>query len=119
MRGRPVPRGVSRAALQATDGDGEGAQVRIRGPVELGRSAHTRIHEAVGPSLLRGAAVVGRGTIGAIRWEIEPRGEGSRVTLSAEIVRASLLDSAILLLGGRRLLAGGLRDAVEQLGRLA
>jgi uncharacterized protein YndB with AHSA1/START domain len=105
--------------LERLDSDGDGARVRIRGPLGLGRSAHTRIEEAVEPSLLRGCAAVGPKTLGAIAWRIEPNGDGSRVTLSAEVVRASLVDRTILLLGGRRHLASGLREAVQRLGELA
>jgi hypothetical protein len=71
------------------------------------------------PRELRGRADVGRGTVGAVRWLIEPSGTGSRVTLSAEVERASLLDRAILALGGRLILQHGFHEALEQLGRLA
>jgi hypothetical protein len=41
------------------------------------------------------------------------------VTLSATVERASLLDRAILALGGRMLLRRMFAEAVEQLGRAA
>jgi hypothetical protein len=68
---------------------------------------------------VRGRADVGRGTVGSVRWTIEPSGSGSRVTLSASVERASILDRAILLLGGRLLLRRAFAEAVEQLGRAA
>lgn len=60
---------------------------------------------------------MGRGTVGTVRWLVESRGAGSRVTLAATVERASLLDRAILALGGRRLLRRGFAEAVDQLGR--
>jgi hypothetical protein len=71
------------------------------------------------PRELRGRADVGRGTVGEVRWGIEPHGTGSRVTLSAEVERASRLDRAILALGGRIVLRRGFAEALEQLGRVA
>jgi hypothetical protein len=41
------------------------------------------------------------------------------VTLTAEVERASLLDRAILALGGRALLRRGFAEAIEKLGREA
>ncbi|HVV59747.1 MAG TPA: SRPBCC family protein [Gaiellaceae bacterium] len=105
--------------VERVDRDAEGARVRIRGPLGLSRHAHTRIEETDPPRLLRGHATVGRGTLGRVRWTIEARGTGSRVTLEAEVVQASLLDRAVLALGGRRWLRRGLREAVHRLGEQA
>jgi hypothetical protein len=71
------------------------------------------------PRELRGRADIGRGTVGLVRWTIEPRGEGSFVTLSAEVEHARLLDRAILRLGGQFLLSRGFAEAIDQLGRVA
>ena len=92
--------------------------MRIRGPLGLSRVARTRVLEAIEPRELRGRADLGRGTVGRVRWLIEPAGEGSRVTLSAEVVHASALDRALLALGGRRLLQRMFQEAVEQVGRV-
>jgi len=105
--------------LERLDRDAEGAWVRIRGPLGLSRCAHTRIEETEPPRLLRGHAEVGRGTVGVIRWTVEPRGSGSRVAVEAEVVRASLVDRVALALGGRHRIARGLREAVEQLAEQA
>jgi uncharacterized protein YndB with AHSA1/START domain len=105
--------------VERVDRDAEGARVRIRGPLGLSRHAHTRIDEAESPRLLHGRAEVGRGTVGLIRWTIESRGAGCRVTLEAEVVRASPVDRAVLALGGRRWLGRGLREAVDRLAELA
>jgi uncharacterized protein YndB with AHSA1/START domain len=105
--------------LERLDRDAEGAWVRIRGPLGLSRHAHTRIDETDPPRLLRGRAELGPETVGRIRWTVEPCGSGSRVTLEAEVVEASLVDRLVLALGGRRWIALGLREAVEQLAEQA
>jgi uncharacterized protein YndB with AHSA1/START domain len=107
------------AELEQLDGDRSGGRVRIRGPFGLSRRARTRVLEAEEPREVRGRADVGRGTIGSVRWLVEPHDGGSRVTLAAEVERASLLDRAILALGGRVLLRRGFAEAIEQLGREA
>jgi carbon monoxide dehydrogenase subunit G len=106
------------AEVESVDGDRSGARVRISGRFGVSRTARTRILEANEPRELLGRADVGRGTVGSVRWLIEPSGDGSRVTLSAEVVRASLHDRLLLVLGGRRLLRRGFEDALEQLGRM-
>jgi len=93
--------------------------VRIRGPLGLSRVARTRVLAAEEPRELRGRAEIGRGTVGAVRWTIEPSGSGSRVTLAATVERARPFDRAVLALGGRRYLQRGFADALEQLGRVA
>ena len=107
------------AELEQLDGDGEGGRVRVHGPLGLSRTARTRIVESNAPRELRGRADVGRGTVGEVRWVVEPNGTGSRVTLSATVQRASRLDRVILALGGRALLRRGFAEAVAQLGRVA
>jgi hypothetical protein len=72
------------------------------------------------PRELRGRADIGRGTVGAVRWLIEPVAEGgSRVTLSAEVERAGLGDRLVLAVGGTRWLERGFHEALAQLGRVA
>lgn len=93
--------------------------MRIRGPLGLSRVARTRVVAAEEPRELRGRAEIGRGTVGAVRWTIEPSGGGSRVTLSAVVEEAQLFDRAILVLGGKRFLRRGFADALAQLGRVA
>jgi hypothetical protein len=93
--------------------------VRIHGPFGLSRLARTRVLSADEPREVRGRADVGRGTVGAVRWLVEPAGDGSRVTLAAEVERASLLDRAILALGGRLILRRGFHEALAQLARVA
>ena len=71
------------------------------------------------PRRLAGRAEIGRGTVGAVRWQIDAAGAGSRVTLSAEVVSATLLDRTLLALGGAWWLRRIFRDALAQLGRVA
>jgi len=107
------------AALETLDGDGAGGRVRIGGPLGLSRVARTRVVGMDPPRALHGQAHVGRRTVGLVHWRIEPNGQGSHVTLSAVVERATRLDRLILAVGGRRLLARAFADAVAQLGRVA
>jgi hypothetical protein len=93
--------------------------VRISGPFGLSRVARTRVLAADEPRELRGRAEIGRGTVGLVRWTIEPSGTGSRVTLAAEVEQARLADRAILALGGRWYMRRGFEQALAQLGRVA
>jgi hypothetical protein len=87
----------------------------MRAPLGLSRVARTRVLEAEAPLRLRGRAEVGRGTVGAVAWEIEAEGRGSRVTLSAEVVAATRADRLLLALGGRALLGRIFAEALERL----
>jgi hypothetical protein len=107
------------AELEQLDGDRQGGRVRIRGPLGLSRIARTRVEDTIEPSELRGEARVGRSTLGVVRWTIDPDGSGSRVTLAAEVVRASALDRAVLAVGGELLLRRMFTEALDRLGRLA
>jgi hypothetical protein len=83
------------AELDALADDAAGRRVRIRGPLGLSRVARTRVLVAEAPRRLAGRAEVGRGTVGAVRWEIVPAGDGgSRVTLAARVESASPFDRA-------------------------
>src|SRR3954452_14361082 len=75
------------AELEALDGDEAGGRVRIRGPLGVSRVAPTRALSPDAPRRPGGRAQIGRGTVGAVRWTIEPAGAGSRVTLAAEVER--------------------------------
>jgi carbon monoxide dehydrogenase subunit G len=105
--------------VERVDGDGDGARIRIVGPLGLARRARTRIVEEREPELLRGVADVGRRTEGAVTWRLEPHAGGTRVTLAAEVVAAAWWDRLVLALGGRLWLQRGLRQAVRRLGELA
>ena len=95
----------------------DGGRVRVRGPFGLSRIAQTAVARTEQPRLLPGTADIGRGTRGAVRWEIEPGVSGSsHVRFTAEVVRASPFDRGLLALGGRWWLARIERAAVQRLG---
>ena len=93
--------------------------MRVRGPLGLSRVARTRVLAVEAPRRLEGRADVGRGTVGSVRWEIEPADGGSRVTLAARVESATAFDRAILALGGGRWLEQIFRDALARLGEVA
>jgi hypothetical protein len=93
----------------------DGGAVRVKGPLGLSRTARTKVVTAEAPSLLRGQADIGRRTRGAVRWELTPSSNGTHVTFTAEVERASMLDRLLLLGGGRWWLARIVRAAVGRL----
>ncbi len=93
-----------------------GGRVRVKGPLGLSRVARTGVVATERPKLLRGSAEIGRRTHGAVRWEIVPAAEGSRVTFTATVERASFLDRILLACGGRWWLARLVDRAVKRLG---
>jgi hypothetical protein len=107
------------AELDALDDDVAGGRVRVRGPLGASRLARTRVLEAEAPRRLAGRAEIGRGTVGLVRWQIEPAGGGSHVTLSAEVERAAPVDRALLALGGAWWLRRIFDDALARLGEVA
>ena len=100
------------------DGMGaDGGVVRVRGPLGVSRVARTYVDAAERPSQLRGHAEIGRGTRGAVRWEITPSVPGtSHVEFSAVVERATPLDRVLLACGGRWWLKRIVGAAVGRLG---
>lgn len=94
-----------------------GGHILIRGPLGISREARAEVLSAVAPAHLRGRAEIGRRTVGLVAWDIVPAPDGSRVTLSAKVERASLADRALLVLGGRRWLRRRFERVLETLGR--
>jgi uncharacterized protein YndB with AHSA1/START domain len=92
-----------------------GGTILIRAPLGISRSARTQVIEALPPSRLRGQAEMGRATVGIVSWELEPSGDGTRVVLSAEVVRASIRDRLVLALGGRLWLGQRFAHVLERL----
>jgi hypothetical protein len=93
----------------------DGGTVRIHGPGGVWRTARTCVVASDPPRALQGEARVGRGTVGAVRWTLEPRDGATHVRLEAEVVRASAGDRALLALGGRWWLRRGFRAALRRL----
>jgi hypothetical protein len=96
--------------------DERGGVVRVRGPFGVSRVARTQVVAAERPSLLRGRARIGRATVGAVRWELEPSRLGTLVTFSAAVERASIFDRLLLVCGGRWWLGRIVVAAVARLG---
>ena len=95
---------------------GEGAAVvRLRGPLGVHRTARTRVLQTAAPRALEGEARIGARTVGRVRWDLEPDGAGTLVTLTATVERAGLVDRALLAAGGRLWLRARLADALERL----
>jgi hypothetical protein len=66
---------------------------------------------------LSGTAEVGSGTIARVSWTLQPAGEHTRVRLAATVERASVLDRALLALGGRRWLERRFAGTLQTLER--
>lgn len=93
------------------------AVVRLRGPLGVRRTVHTRVTAAREPRLIIGVAELGTGTRALVSWTLAARlGKSTRVRLAAEIEHASGFDRLLLALGGRVWLA---RRFVFGLDRLA
>lgn len=105
-------------ARPANGAPAHGGVVRMRGPLGISRAARTQVVEVERPSKLSGTAQVGSGTIARVSWTLHPAAGGAtRVRLEAAVERASLLDRALLALGGRRWLAqrfGAILAALER-----
>jgi Polyketide cyclase / dehydrase and lipid transport len=101
--------------LDGLSPDGRGAEITIRGPVGIRRTAHTRVNRLEPPSVFGGTAQVGRRTSARVLWRIDDAGAGAHVTLTATVLSAGPLDRLLLRLGGAWLLARGLDDAVRSL----
>jgi hypothetical protein len=87
--------------LEGPPGASTGGRVRMRGPLGLRRTAHTRVELAEAPGLLCGTARVGSRTLARVRWELYEIDGATRVRLSAHIKAASAVDRLALALGGR------------------
>ena len=97
------------------NGDGHGGEVRLNGPLGLSRTARTTVDRTEAPRLIEGTAHVGDETRGCVRWTFDPQGDGTLVTLRAELVEAGRLDRAVWDLGGRNWLESRLRVTLERL----
>jgi hypothetical protein len=101
----------------AGDGLAHGGVVRMRGPLGIGRNAHTRVVESEAPTRLAGSAEVGPGTVARVSWTLRPAGAYTRVRLEATVERATPVDRVLLALGGRQWLARRFAAILETLAR--
>lgn len=102
--------------------------VRLTGPLGVHRTARTSVEDAIppgaqgGPSAAGAGALVGIAEVGSrtraeVRWRLQPEGGGTRVRLSADVVRATVLDRVLLALGGGAWLRRRFSEALESLER--
>lgn len=94
---------------------GDGGIVRVRGPLGLHRTIHTRLIEARPPEMVFGEARIGA-TRAQIRWELQADGDATQVTLRADVLEASRLDRTLLALGGARWMQGRFAATLKRLG---
>jgi uncharacterized protein YndB with AHSA1/START domain len=87
--------------LDGPDRPSRGGRVRMRGPLGLRRTAVTRVLEIEPPTRIAGTAAIGARTLACVTWTLIPvNGSGTRVTLTATMARASVLDRTLLVAGG-------------------
>jgi uncharacterized protein YndB with AHSA1/START domain len=101
----------------AGDGPAHGGAVRVRGPLGLGRTVHTRVVAASAPRSVAGTAAAGRGTNALIRWTLTPAEPGTRVCLDARIECARRADALLLAAGGRKWLERRFAGILDTLAR--
>jgi hypothetical protein len=102
--------------LEGVTADGRGARIALRGPLGIRRTARTCVTRLHRPRHFGGTAQVGRRTVAYVHWTIDHAETGSRVTLTATILRAGPLDRLLLTLGGIRWLTRSFRRAIALLG---
>lgn len=99
--------------LEGPPGARTGGRVRIRGPLGVRRTAHTRVAFAHPVEAMGGSAQLGHTTSAEVRWLLRPQDAGTAVTLGATLRRAAPLDRLLLSVGGvawmRRRFDGSLR----------
>jgi outer membrane protein assembly factor BamB len=96
------------------------ATVLLRGPLGIRRFARTELLPVpVEATSIRGRAQIGHRTAASVAWTIKACGPGrSEVALCARVEDAAPLDRLLLLLGGRRWLAGHFQAALARLPHL-
>ena len=87
-------------ALEGPPGARRGGRVRMQGPLGVHRTATTTVREVVPDTSISGTATVGEGTEARVEWTLREEPGSSRVRLSAEVIRATAFDRAVLALGG-------------------
>jgi uncharacterized protein YndB with AHSA1/START domain len=76
------------------------AVVRLRGPLGLRRTVHTRVTASRAPRLLIGVAEMGTARA-LVSWTLTAKRGRTHVRLAAEVQRAGTLDRLLLACGGR------------------
>src|SRR4051812_7087992 len=91
------------------------AIVRLRGPLGVRRTVHTRVTAAREPRLIIGVAELGDGTRALVSWTLAARLGQTRVRLAAEVEHATAFDRLLLALGGHAWLEHRFAFGLERL----
>jgi hypothetical protein len=95
-----------------------GGRIVIRGPLGIRRTARTMVTWDRPTTAFGGTARVGSRTRAAVDWGVRDCGTVTRVTLSAHIMNAGLVDRALLAVGGRRWLGRCFRHTLARLAHV-
>jgi polyketide cyclase/dehydrase/lipid transport protein len=113
---RLVDRFVEVISLTGADGGPpDSGVVRLRGPLGVRRTVHTRVTATRSPRLIIGTAELGPGTRARVSWTLASRLGQTEVRLAAQVERAGPLDRLLLKLGGRRWLRQRFAFGLERL----
>ena len=78
-------------ARGSDQGERRGGKVRIHGPLGVRRTAATAVEQVEPPTAIRGTASIGSITQAQVEWQLIEQASGTRVGLSAEVLRATPL----------------------------
>lgn len=95
------------------------AVIDLRGPLGIRRRIATREVVRHSPVFIWGVAASSSGSLADVRWEVERvSGARTRVSLSILPIDVGLVDRGLLLVGGRLVLSGILRNTLKRLEAL-
>lgn len=103
--------------LQRLSADQRSASIVISVPLGLYRTARTSLTSTCAPKWLVGTAAIGSRTRAQVRWNLEPCGDRTRVTLVATVLDAGGFDRLLLAFGGRWWLERRFESALVHLTR--
>jgi uncharacterized protein YndB with AHSA1/START domain len=113
---RLVDRFVEVISLTGPDGGPpDSGVVRLRGPLGVRRTVHTRVTASQSPRLIIGTAELGPGTQARVSWTLASRSGQTHVRLAAQVEHAGPLDRLLLRLGGRSWLRKRFAFGLERL----
>lgn len=102
-------------SLECVSNDPAEGRVTVSGPLGIRRTAKTEVTGARAPECIAGTATAGPSTCARVAWRLAPDGEGSRVIVRVDLVRAGALDRLLLAAGGRWWLRRRLRGSLRRL----
>lgn len=106
--------------LDGDPGARQGGQLHLRGPLGLRRIARTEVLRRQPPHLMTGLARIGDRTVAHVHWALHPHtDEQTRVELTTTITSTSVVDRAMLGLGGRRWLRRRIAGTLATLAAVA